>query len=47
MLYADDLVIIAETEDELKIRLIKWKTNLEAKGLRVNMRRTKIIVTAE
>ena len=25
--------------------MIKWKTNLEAKGLRVNMRKTKIMVS--
>ena len=29
--YADDLVIIAETEDELEMKLIKWKANLEPK----------------
>ena len=29
LLYADDLVIIAETKDELRMKLIKWKTNLE------------------
>ena len=44
LLYADDLVIIAETNDELKMKLIKWKTNLEAKGRRVNMRKTKIML---
>ena len=45
LLYADDLVIIAETEDELRMKLIKRKTNLELKGLTVNMRKTKIIVS--
>ena len=45
LLYADDLVIIAETEDELKMKLIKRKTNLEAKGLRVSMGKTKIMVS--
>ena len=45
LLHADDLVIIAETEDELKMKLIKWETNLEAKGLRLNMRKTKIMVS--
>ena len=39
LLYADDLVIIAETEDELRMKLIKWKTNLETKGLRVNTKK--------
>ena len=39
LLYADDLVINAETEDELRMKLIKWKTNLETKGLRVNTKK--------
>ena len=45
LLHADDLVITAETEDELKMKLIKWETNLKAKGLRLNMRKTKILVS--
>ena len=45
LLHADDLVIIAETEDELRMKLIKWKTNLEAKVLRVNIRKTKIMIS--
>ena len=32
LLYIDDLVIFPETEDELRMKLIKWKTNLEAKN---------------
>ena len=39
--YADDLVNIAETKDE-----IKRKTNLEAKGLRVNIRKIKIMASS-
>ena len=35
LLYADDLVISAETEEGLKMKLNKWKTEMEAKGLRV------------
>ena len=46
LLQADNLVIITKTEHERKMKLIKWKTNLEAKGLRVNMRETKIMVRA-
>ena len=45
LLYVDDLVIIAETKDELRMKLIKWKTNLETKGLRVNMKKTKIMIS--
>ena len=39
LLYADDLVISAETEG-LKMKLNKWKTEMEAKGLRVDMGNT-------
>ena len=46
LLYADVLVIITETEDEHKRNLIKLKTDLEAKDLRVDMRETKIMVSA-
>ena len=45
LLYADDLVISAETEEGLKMKLNKWKTEMEAKGLRVNMGKTKIMVS--
>ena len=43
LLYADDLVISAETLEDLLIKLGKWKTELEAKGLRVNMGKTKVL----
>ena len=46
LLYADVLVIITKTEDQHKMKLIKWKTKLEAKDLRVDMRETKIMVSA-
>ena len=45
LLYADGLVISAETEEGLKMKLNKWKTEMEAKGLRVNMGKTKIMVS--
>ena len=41
LLYADDLVVIAETEEELRTKLKKWKDGMEAKGLRVNVGKTK------
>ena len=45
LLYADDLVISAETEEGLKMKLNKWKTEMEGKGLRVNMGKTNIMVS--
>ena len=40
LLYADDLVIIAETINELLGKLSNWKSAIESKGLRVNMGKT-------
>ena len=46
LLYADDLAIIAETLSELLEKFRVWKANLEYKGLRVNVGKTKILVSA-
>ena len=43
LLYADDLVIIAESKEELLFKLAQWKQGIESKGLRVNTRETKIM----
>jgi hypothetical protein len=43
LLYADDLVLIADSESELMKKLSRWRTGMEAKGLRVNMEKTKIL----
>ena len=42
-MYADNLVIIADTIDKLLHKLDLWKKHLKAKGLRVNMGKIKII----
>ena len=39
LLYGDDLVIIAESVEELCRKLTSWKAKLENKSLRVNMRK--------
>ena len=44
LLYADDLVISAESLDELA-RLEGWKTEMEAKGLKANLSKTKVMVS--
>ena len=43
-LYADDLVIIAESLEEYVRRLSMWKEAMEEKGLRVNAGKTKIMI---
>ena len=47
LLYADDLVIIASSEQELVDRLRDWKKRMEDKGLRVSMPKTKAMVSGE
>ena len=47
LLYADDLVLLADTMDELLSKLGNWKKNLEAKGLRVNMGNTQIMISGK
>jgi len=34
--------VIAETEEELIKRLNEWKDNVESKGMRVSMNKTKV-----
>ena len=45
LLFADDLVIIAESLEECVARLKIWKEGLEAKGLHVNMQKTKFMAS--
>ena len=45
LLYADDLMISAESMEELLVKLKTWKAEMERKGLRVNMGKTKIMVS--
>ena len=43
LLYAADLVLMAELEELLMEKLWKWKKEMEAKGLRVNAGKTKVM----
>ena len=47
LLYADDLVVIAETEYNLIKRCNEWKDNVENRGIRVNMNKTKVMFSGE
>ena len=38
LLYADDLVLMAETEEEVVERFSAWKRGIEKRGLKVNMK---------
>ena len=43
LLYADDLALLADSEEALLVKLRRWKEEMEAKGLRVNMGKTKVM----
>ena len=43
-LYADDLVIIADSLEECVERLLIWKEAMEKKWLRVNAGKTKVLI---
>ena len=43
--YADDTTLIAESEEELKILLIKVKEEREKDGLKLNIQKTKIMAS--
>ena len=42
MLYVDDLVLTSETMEGLREKFWKWKEAFESKGLKVNLRETKV-----
>ena len=47
LLYADDMVLLAESVDELLEKLKTWKQALEKKGMKVNVGKTKWMLSGE
>ena len=45
LLYADDLALISETLQGLTEKLNLWKATMESKGLKVNLGKTKVMVS--
>ena len=43
LLYAGDLVLLADSMNELIEKVKRWRAGLEEKGLRINLCRTKIM----
>ena len=43
--YADDTILMAESEEELKSHLLKVKEESEKVGLKFNIKKTKIMVS--
>jgi len=46
-MYADDLVVIGETEDDLIKSLNEWKDNMDNRGMRVNMNKINVMISGE
>ena len=45
ILFADDLVLMSESLDDLRERFQRWRSALEDKGLKVNVGKTKMMVS--
>ena len=45
ILYVDDLVSMSESWEDLRERFQKWRRVLEGKGLKVNVGKTKMMVS--
>ena len=45
ILYEDDLVLISESIETLKEKFLKWKEAFESKGLKVNLKKNKVMVS--
>ena len=45
ILYADDLVLLSENLEDLRERFQRWRGALESKGMKVNIRKTKVMVS--
>ena len=43
LFYADDLCLLAETEEDLVVKIKRWKEGMELKRLRVKMGKTKVM----
>ena len=45
ILYADDLVLMSESLEDLRERFERWRSALEGKGLKVNVGKAKIMLS--
>ena len=45
ILYANDLVLMSKNLEDLRERFQMWRDSLESKGLRINIRKTKMMVS--
>ena len=45
LLYADDLALMADNLQDLEVQYTAWKQGIESKGLRVNIKKTKVMIS--
>ena len=43
LLYADDSILMAVSDESLRDKIVKWKSGLEATGLKMNTGKTKVV----
>ena len=43
LLYADDLILVAQSKEELREKVLRWKECMELKGLKINIEKTKVM----
>ena len=45
LLYADDIALTAETQEEVELMFGEWRQAVERRGLKINLEKTKIMIT--
>ena len=45
-MFADDLVVIARSEEKLQRRWSHWQTEMEKNGLEVNIQKTEVMISS-
>ena len=46
LLFADDLAVVTDTEEEMQRRWFGWQIGMESKGLKVNNGKTEVMVSS-
>ena len=46
LLFADDLAVVTDTEEEMQMRWLGWQIGMESKGLKVNIGKTEVMVSS-
>ena len=44
LLFADDIAVVTDTDEEMQRRWLDWQIGMESKGLKVNIGKTEVMV---